>query len=128
MTVRVLVVDDTDHVRGMLVAILGLHGFDVVGQAAGADEALRRAEELGPDVIVMDYKMPGKDGLEATREIREALPEQRVILYSAYIDQDLRQRAREAGVMACVPKASGVEALATEISALVMDLGREEAT
>lgn len=123
MSVRILIVDDTDHVRAMLVDILAFHGFDVVGQAANGTEAVTRAVETEPDVVVMDFKMPGADGLAATQEIRKLRPHQSVILYSAYLDADLEARAREAGVAVCVPKLSGVEALATEISALAMDLG-----
>lgn len=122
-----LVVDDTDHVRDMLVDILALHGFDVIGQAANGTEAVARALELSPDVIVMDFKMPGKDGVEATEEIRAERPDQAIILYSAYIDATLRDRALAAGVSVCVPKGAGVQALATEISALVMDLRDERA-
>jgi DNA-binding NarL/FixJ family response regulator len=119
---RVLVVDDTEHVRAMLVDILQLYGFDVVGQAADGEEAVTQAAATRPDIIVMDYKMPGKDGVETTREIRESIPQQHVILYSAYINRELQDEAIAAGVSACVPKGSGVEALAEEISALVMDL------
>ena len=125
MTPRVLVVDDTEHVRSMLVDILRLYGFDVVGQAADGHEAIRVTAELRPDIVVMDYRMPDKDGLQTTREIRAEVPEQRVILYSAFIDQTLEDEAAQAGVSVCVPKGSGVETLAAEISALVMDLGSD---
>jgi two-component system, chemotaxis family, chemotaxis protein CheY len=123
VTVRLLVVDDTDHVRQMLVEILTLHGFDVVGEAADGAEAAGIAQDVKPDVVVMDYKMPGTDGLEATRRIREGNPDQTVILYSAYLDDQLRAQAGEAGVSACIAKPSGVEALAAEISALALDIG-----
>jgi CheY-like chemotaxis protein len=126
MTVRLLVVDDTEHVRRMLVEILNLHGFDVAAQAADGAEAVEEARRADPDIVVMDYKMPGTDGLEATRLIRSERPDQTVILYSAYLDEQVRARAREAGVTACVAKPSGVEALATEISALAMDLRGDE--
>jgi DNA-binding NarL/FixJ family response regulator len=122
MTVRLLVVDDTDHVRRMLVEILNLHGFEVAAQAADGTAAVEEARRADPDIVVMDYKMPGTNGLEATRLIRAERPDQTVILYSAYLDEQLRARAREAGVSACIAKPSGVEALATEISALAMDL------
>jgi DNA-binding NarL/FixJ family response regulator len=123
VSVRLLVVDDTEHVRTMLVDILALHGFDVAGQASSGPDAVDRAKEVDPDVVVMDLKMPGMDGVEATRLIREDRPDQQVILYSAYVDDEVETRAREAGVLVCVPKMSGVEALAREISAVALDLG-----
>jgi DNA-binding NarL/FixJ family response regulator len=122
VSIRVLVVDDTEHVRNMVADILKLHGFEIVGRAANADEATDLAVEMAPDVVVMDYKMREADGLEATRRIRDKLPEQQIILYSAFLTPAVIDEARDAGVTVCIPKGSGVEALATEISALVMDL------
>lgn len=106
----------------MIADILTLQGFDIVGRAATAQEAMEQSVELAPDVVVMDYKMPDVDGLEATRRIREKLPDQQVILYTAFLTPGIIDEARKAGVTVCIPKGSGVEALATEISALVMDL------
>jgi DNA-binding NarL/FixJ family response regulator len=123
MTVSLLVVDDTEHVRKMLVDILSLHGFEIAGEASDGEQAVARASEMDPDVIVMDLKMPGTDGIEAARRIREGRPDQQVIVYSAYLDDEVEARARDAGIAVCIPKLSGVEALATEISALAMDLG-----
>jgi DNA-binding NarL/FixJ family response regulator len=122
MSTRVVVVDDTDHVRNMIADILSLHGFDIVGRAATATEAVDLTVELAPDVVVMDYKMPEVDGLDATRQIRGKVPDQQVIVYSAFLTPAIIDEAREAGVTVCIAKGSGVEALATEISALVMDL------
>jgi DNA-binding NarL/FixJ family response regulator len=127
MTVSLLIVDDTEHVRRMLVDILSLHGFDIVGEAATGHDAIRKAVEQGPDVVVMDLKMPGTDGVEAARQIREQRPDMQVILYSAFVDAEVEARAREVGVAVCIPKLSGVEALAREISALAMDLGAPSA-
>jgi DNA-binding NarL/FixJ family response regulator len=127
MTVSLLIVDDTEHVRRMLVDILSLHGFDIVGEAATGHDAIRMAVEQGPDVVVMDLKMPGTDGVEAARQIREQRPDMQVILYSAFVDAEVEARAREVGVAVCIPKLSGVEALAREISALAMDLGAPSA-
>ncbi|HJV03949.1 MAG TPA: response regulator transcription factor [Actinomycetota bacterium] len=124
MTVRLLIADDTLHVRKMLVDILDLHGFEIVGEAADGDEAVVRTAETDPDVVVMDLKMPRTDGLEAARRIREGRDDQKVILYSAYLDDDVRRQAQAIGVDTCVSKGQGIEALAREISALVMDIGR----
>jgi DNA-binding NarL/FixJ family response regulator len=124
MSVRLFIAEDTDHVRQMLVDILGLHGFDVVGQAANGHEAVGAVDRSDPDVVILDLRMPGLNGLEAARQIREHRPDQLVILYSAYVDEDLQASAREVGVAVCIPKIAGVEALAREITAVAMDLSR----
>jgi DNA-binding NarL/FixJ family response regulator len=124
MSVRVFIAEDTDHVRQMLVDILGLHGFDVVGQAANGHQAVRGVDRSDPDVVILDLKMPGLNGLEAARQIRQQRPDQFVILYSAYVDDAIQASAREAGVAVCIPKVAGVETLAREITAVAMDLSR----
>ncbi len=123
MSVSLYIAEDTDHVRKMLVDILGLHGFEIVGDAASGEEALSEIPASDPDVVVMDLKLPGMDGLETARRLRQERPDQQVVLYSAYIDADVEVRAKAAGVAVCVPKLSGVEALAREITAVAMDLG-----
>lgn len=122
MPVRVLIVDDTDHVREMLAEMLALDGFDVVGRAASGAEGIELAAKGQPDVVIMDYKMPRMDGITATRAIREADPDVPVILYTAYLDADLEGLARAAGVSACVGKIEGIESLEREISALCLEL------
>jgi len=120
--IRVLVVDDTDHVRGMLVDMLDLDGFEVVGQAASGEEAIRLAEEMGPEVIIMDYKMPGMNGLTAARTIRDRMPSQSIIIYTAYLDPDLEAEAREIGVAMTVGKVEGLNQLERHITELCRDL------
>lgn len=123
MTARVLVVDDTEHVRSMLVDMLELDGFDVVGEAASGADAVGAAADKDPDVIVMDYKMPGMDGLSAARAIRATRPAQGIILYTAYLDQKLEQEARDAGVALCVGKVEGLSQLERHITELCRDFG-----
>ncbi len=123
MTVRVLVVDDTDHVRSMLVDMLELDGFDVVGEAASGAQAVKAAAADDPDVIVMDYKMPEMDGLSAARAIRETRPKQGIILYTAYLDEKLEQEARDAGVALCIGKVEGLSQLERHITELCRDFG-----
>jgi CheY-like chemotaxis protein len=124
MSVRVLVVDDTDHVRTMLVDMLQLDGFEVCGEAASGTEAIGAAGRLDPEVIVMDYKMPGMDGLDASRAIREQRPDQPIILYTAYLDPKLEAEARSAGVAICIGKVEGLSRLERHITELARDLAR----
>jgi two-component system, response regulator PdtaR len=124
LSIRVLVVDDTDHVRTMLVDMLQLDGFEVCGEAASGHDAVISAARLDPEVIIMDYKMPGIDGLEASTLIRAQRPGQPIILYTAYLDAKLEAEAREAGVAICVGKVEGLSRLERHITELARDLAR----
>ncbi|MGH2748230.1 MAG: response regulator transcription factor [Actinomycetota bacterium] len=118
---KVLVVDDTDHVRSMLVDMLELDGFEVAGQAASGPEAIDITPKVMPDVVVMDYKMPGMDGLTAAKEIRDHRPSQAIILYTAYLDARLEQQAKDAGIALCIGKVEGLSQLERHITELVRD-------
>ena len=125
-SVRVLVVDDTEHVRQFVAQMLELDGFEVVGTAADGDEAVRLAEQADPHVVVMDLRMPGVDGLEATRRIRAVRPTQQVVLYTAYVDAEIEREAREAGVALCLGKVEGLPRLERELSRLTLSLSRRD--
>lgn len=122
MSVRVFVVDDTAHVRKMLVQMLELSGFDVVGQAASGQEAVESVPEADPQVVVVDYKMPGIDGIATARQIKATRPDQAIILYTAYLDGELQQEAQEAGVSLCVGKVEGLTTLERDIRRLAGEL------
>ncbi len=124
MSVRVLVVDDTEHVRVMLANMLALDGFDVVGTAADGAAVVALALDTDPDVVVMDLKMPGVDGIEATRRVRAARPDQPVVLYTAYLDAHIEREAREAGASVCVGKTEGLPVLEREIGRIALGLAR----
>lgn len=115
---KVLIVDDTEHVRHMLADMLELDGFEVVGQAATGEEAVDLSLKAEPDVVVMDYKMPGMDGLSAARAIRDARPNQAIILYTAYMDAELESQARKAGIALCIGKVEGLHQLERHITEL----------
>lgn len=116
--IRVMVVDDTAHVLRMLSAMLSLDGFEVVGESASGQAAIDNVEGADPDVVVMDYRMPFMDGLTAARRIRESRPGQIVVLYTAFIDEELERRANDIGVSLCVGKVDGLASLEREISRL----------
>ena len=117
-----MVVDDTDHVRRMLASMLSLDGFEVVADAPGGPEALDGIDGADPDVVVIDYRMPGMDGLSTAREIRARRPGQMMILYTAYIDDDLERQAADAGISVCLGKVDGLASLEREISRLCASL------
>ena len=122
MSIRVMVVDDTDHVREMLATMLELDGFEVVAKLDGGRAAIEAVAASAPNVIVMDYKMPHMDGITATKEIRRIVPDVPVILYTAYLDDDLEARAREAGAALCLGKVEGLEQLERRISEMCIEL------
>jgi DNA-binding NarL/FixJ family response regulator len=97
--IRILSVDDHDLVRKGLAAILSAEsGMTLVAEASTGNEAVRLFEDYRPDVTLMDLRLPGKSGVETTREIRHSVPDARVIALTSYDgDQDI-YRALEAGV------------------------------
>ena len=120
--IRVMVVDDTPKVRNMLTSMLALDGFEVTGSSGSGREALATIEALAPDVVIIDYKMPGMDGLETARRVRESRPSHIMIMYSAFIDPQLQAAAEEAGIAVCLAKVEGLAALEHEISRLCTTL------
>ena len=99
---RVVVAEDEAIIRLDIVETLKESGFDVVGQAGDGAEAVRLAIELKPDLVLMDIKMPGTDGLQAAEVLAEHnLP---VVLLTAFSSPDLVERASAAGVFSYVVK------------------------
>ncbi|MBI4296204.1 MAG: response regulator transcription factor [Chloroflexi bacterium] len=103
--IRVLIVDDHAVVRDGIRALLALaDDVEVVGEAANGDEALKRAEELEPDVILMDIGMPLMDGLEATRRIHKEVPRAKVLVLTQFDDREHIFPIIEAGASGFVSK------------------------
>jgi DNA-binding NarL/FixJ family response regulator len=106
--VRVLLADDQRVVRDGLVLLLGLlPQVEVVGAAADGYEAVERAAELRPDVVLMDLRMPRCDGVEATRRLREQQPDVKVIVLTTYADDRSVIEALRAGARGYLTKDAG---------------------
>ena len=100
---RVVIAEDEALIRLDLAEMLGEEGYDVVGQAGDGEKAVELAEELRPDLVVLDVKMPKLDGISAAQRIAE----QRiapVVILTAFSQRDLVERARDAGAMAYLVK------------------------
>ena len=103
--VRVLLCDDHELVRGGLKALLESDlTVEVVGEAGSADQAIRFAAEVKPDVVVMDIRMPGRSGIEACREIRADREETRVLILTSFADDEALFSAIMAGASGYVLK------------------------
>ncbi|QUL81125.1 MULTISPECIES: response regulator [unclassified Brevibacterium] len=100
---RVVVAEDEAVIRLDIVEMLREVGYDVVGEAADGESAIRLAEELRPDLVVMDIKMPILDGISAAERIARARIAP-VVLLTAFSQKELVERARDAGAMAYVVK------------------------
>lgn len=104
-SIRVIIADDHAIVRHGLCALLGTeHGIEVVGEAKNGDEAVTLARRLAPDVIVMDIVMPRKDGVEATTEIRAAVPSTKIVVLTSFGTSDKISRAIDAGASGALLK------------------------
>ena len=105
MAVDILLADDHGVLRAGLRALLNSEAdLDVVGEAASGDEALRLAAELRPGIVLLDLNMPGPGGIEVTRQLREVLPETRVLVLTVHEDEGLLREAIDAGASGYIIK------------------------
>ncbi|MFC0622650.1 response regulator [Kribbella deserti] len=106
--VRVVVADDQQIVREGLVALLGMiDGVEVVGAAGNGEDAVRLVAELGPDVVLMDLRMPGVNGIDATRRITADHPATAVLVLTTYADDESISAALLAGARGYLTKDAG---------------------
>lgn len=122
-----LIVDDELDMRLLvrLVIELANEGLKVIGEAGDGQEAVelfRSLEEPDPDVVILDNRMPNVSGLEAAEQILDERPDQIVILYSAFLTPEVRAKAAEIGVTACLAKQE-IESVPDTIRSLVAGSG-----
>lgn len=114
--IRVLIVDDHIVMRQGLAALLELEAdMQVIGEASDGHEAIDKARELRPDVIVMDITMPGMNGIEATRVISKELTECRIVALSMHETADMAAAMKEAGAAAYLAKGGPADELLAAI-------------
>jgi DNA-binding NarL/FixJ family response regulator len=110
--ITVLLADDHEVVReGLRLALLRSASIRVVGEASDGETAVALAERRRPDVIIMDLRMPGMDGIEATEEIVRAMPDAKVLIFTAYSERALLQRGLESGARGYILKEAPHETL-----------------
>jgi two-component system, NarL family, nitrate/nitrite response regulator NarL len=118
---RVMIVDDHPLFRvGLSYALKALE-FDVVAEAVDGVDGVRRALELHPEAVLLDAKMPKMDGLEACRQIHQALPETRILMLTTFSEAALVQAAKDAGAVGFVSKETEATRLAELIKKAVSD-------
>jgi DNA-binding NarL/FixJ family response regulator len=121
VTIRLMLADDHRMLREGLRRSMTEEGFQVVGEAGDGEEAVRLAAELQPDVILMDVSMPDVDGVEATRRIRDIIPETRVIMLTMHPDQDVVAAALRAGAAGYLVKDCSTEEIAEAVRLAASD-------
>jgi len=114
--IKVIIADDQDLIRGSLRIVLrGEKDFEVVGVASNGIEAIELCKQHQPHVVLMDIHMPEMDGIEATRYIKQNLPNTRVVMLTTFHDMDYVREALAAGAEGYLLKAMQPEDLASSI-------------
>ena len=119
----VLIVDDSPTIRKVICELFTREGdFEVCGEAENGQQAIEKAMDLKPALIVTDLSMPVMNGLAATRILRKLMPRVPIILYSAHIDPHVETEALAAGASAVIPKSDAVALLIERSRRLLRDL------
>ena len=127
-TIRTLIVDDNASFRRRLKEFLASEpDIEVIGEAADGQAAILKARELQPDLVLMDVRMPGTNGITATRQLKAEMPDLKVIIVSILDVQEYREAAMDGGANGYVIKKSLVEELLPAIRGAFRVCGREGA-
>ena len=119
MTIRILVVDDHPIVRQGLKTLLEGHmGWEVIGEASDGAEALEKAKDLSPDVMVLDVTMPRMNGLEACRLLRRQSPKLEILFVTQHDSPQMMREALEAGARGYVVKSNAARDLLAAVEAV----------
>jgi two-component system chemotaxis response regulator CheY len=122
MSHTILIADDSLFIREALCTFFEQADFNVCGEAENGKEAVDKAQELHPDLILLDLSMPVMNGLDAARALRRIMPAVPLIMYSAYTDSFTEKEARSAGVSALVSKSEHTSVLIDKARSLVYQI------
>jgi len=126
--IRTMVVDDSPRfLRTICSFLLQYKSVDVVATASGAMEALRAVDRLKPDLVLLDFRMPLVNGLEATAQIRRRSPATNVVIITGYDSAELREASIESGALAFIPKLYVSRELPHLLNKIAASLGSAEA-
>ena len=114
-TIRLMLADDHKMLREGLRRSMAERGFEVIGEARDGAEAVDLAAALRPDVILMDVSMPELDGVEATRQVKQRVPETRIVMLTMHADQDVLAEAIRAGANGYLVKDCSTDEIASAI-------------
>src|SRR6478672_6097551 len=116
MRERVLVVDDAANLRELLTVLLEVEDdFEVVAAVGDGAQALTKADELEPDIVLLDIAMPVMDGFAALPELRRRLPDASIVIFSAFEQREKAERALKEGADIYIEKGTSVVNLVTQI-------------
>ena len=120
MAYKILLVDDHEVVRrGIRTLLHGPGDWEICGEAENGQEAVDKARELNPDLIVLDVSMPVMNGIEAARRIRQLSPGVKIVMFSMHDSPQIAQQAVEAGASACLLKSDAASDLQAIIAGLL---------
>jgi two-component system, NarL family, response regulator NreC len=119
LPMRILVADDNKMIRGTIVEFLAREsGINVCGEASDSADAIQKVTELHPDVVLLDISMPGENGLETARFLKEKFPEIKILIVSQHDCKQMLPPSLEAGASGCIDKARLALDLLPAINAL----------
>ena len=116
MPYTILIADDSPFIRKALRSVFEQEGdFDLCGEAENGRKAVEKAQELHPDLIILDLSMPVMNGLDATRVLKRVMPDLPIIMFSAYSNSSIEMEARSAGASMLVSKLEHISVLLSKV-------------